>query len=133
MSASELSLLMQQLIPAIEQLGAKEIKLLLANKATLNLTVTPIDLTQKTPIQMLSIGSSEVDEVAAQLEVATSRSQGTEILKTLNKTHLQALAKKFSISADSGITKDRLVEKIVERRVGLRLRQDAFATAMHAH
>lgn len=134
MSAYELSILMQHLGQAIEKLNSQDFQLLLANKATVNIVVTPSTEKMCHAIPKSEvIGQSELTTLIQQLDDSSSRDQGALLLKSLTKAQLQSLAKYISVSVDSGASKDRIVEKIVERRVGLRLRQDAFAQVMNVN
>ena len=132
MKGCELSMLMQQLGAAIEKLNPRDVQLLLASKGAIDIVVTPLhDGQPNGSNKTIAIMESDLLALVDSLDTSVSRDQGATLLKELSKAQLQALAKHISVSVDSGANKDRLVEKIVERRVGLRLRQDAFAQAMH--
>lgn len=131
MSNFELANLMQHLSAAIQKLSANDVALLLANKASVDILVTP-----KSKVNQVSkLGATDaldISQITSQLDAASSREEGAIELKTLSKTELQSLAKHFSVSVDGSANKDKLIEKIVERKVGLRLRQDAFSQVMSA-
>lgn len=129
MSGFELAILMQHLGAAIEKLNPMDIQLLLANKATFDIVVTPASGGR--PAKPSAMGLHDVEMWIERLDASLSRELGVALLRDLNKAQLQAIAKHISVSVDGSASKDRIVEKIVERRVGLRLRQDAFAQAMH--
>lgn len=131
MKTLELALLMQRIGAAIEKLNPKDVQLLLANKASVNIVVTPIATSVESAAKKSVIDHVDIEAIASKLGRSVSREQGTEVLRSLNRAQLQALAKHISVSVDSGATKDKLIEKVVERCVGLRLRQDAFAQAMN--
>lgn len=131
MSNFELANLMQHLSAAIQKLSANDVALLLANKASVDILVTP-----KSKVNQVSkLGATDaldISQITSQLDAASSREEGAIELKTLSKTELQSLAKHFSVSVDGSANKDKLIEKIVERKVGLRLRQNAFSQVMSA-
>jgi hypothetical protein len=130
MSNSELSILMQRLSKAIEKLSSKDIQLILSDSAEVDISVKPVQVTAK-PEETISNGVSiDFSAISAQLDRMESRASGSQFLKNLTKLQLQELAKRFSVSVDSGASKERIVEKIVERKIGLRLRQNAFSQVM---
>ncbi len=129
MSNFELANLMQHLSSAIQKLSADDVALLLANKATVAIAVTPLTKAGH-DAKPATATSQNVSQIAADLDKASSREEGAALLKTLSKAELQSLAKHFSVSVDSSANKERFVEKIVERKVGLRLRQNAFSQVM---
>lgn len=132
MSRSELALLMQRLGAAVDELDPRDVKLVLNNKAFMSIVVTPVAKeSQGVSSRQDAVHQGEAEHIAARLEASLSREQGAALLKALNKPQLLGLAKYISVSIDTSATKERLIEKIVERKVGLRLRQDAFAQAMH--
>lgn len=129
MSNFELANLMQHLSAAIQKLSANDVALLLANKASVDILVTPTSKAH--PVSKLGTTDTlNIGQITQQLDAASSREAGATELKTLSKTELQLLAKHFSVSVDSSANKEKLIEKIVERKVGLRLRQNAFSQVM---
>lgn len=131
MKTSELAFLMQSLGEALKKLSPHDIQLVLSNKASVGIVVTPsADLVQRNSSKSVSQTPISIDFYMDKLDQSNSREDGMLILKDLNKSQLQILAKHISVSVDSGTSKERIIEKIVERRVGLRLRQNAFAQAM---
>lgn len=129
MSNFELATLMQHLSVAIQKLSDNDVALLLANKASVDILVTPTIKVN----HVSKLGDTDTLDFARitnLLDAALSREQGAFELKTLNKTELQMLAKHFSVAVDSSANKEKLIEKIVERKVGLRLRQNAFSQVM---
>jgi len=132
MSGFELAILMQHLGAAIEKVNPIDIQLLLANKATFDIVVTPASGGRSAGSHKpTAMDLHDVEMWIERLDASLSRELGVALLRDLSKAQLQAIAKHISVSIDSSASKDRIVEKIVERRVGLRLRQDAFAQAMH--
>ncbi|MGB4118492.1 MAG: hypothetical protein WBK51_18275 [Polaromonas sp.] len=131
MSNFELANLMQHLSAAMQKLSANEVALLLANKASVDILVTPTS--KGHPVSKSGTTDTlNISQITNQLDAALSREEGATELKTLSKTELQLLAKHFSVSVDSSANKEKLIEKIVERKVGLRLRQNAFSQVMSA-
>ena len=131
MSNFELANLMQHLGAAMQKLSANDVALLLANKASVDILVTPTSKVNQVS-KLGAIDTLDISQITSQLDAASSREEGAIKLKTLSKTELQSLAKHFSVSVDSSANKDKLIEKIVERKVGLRLRQNAFSQVMSA-
>lgn len=131
MSNLELANLMQHLSAAMQKLSANDVALLLANKASVDILVTPTSKTNHVT-KLGTVATLNVPQITTQLDAATSREEGAIELKTLSRTELQSLAKHFCVSVDSSANKDKLIEKIVERKVGLRLRQNAFSQVMSA-
>lgn len=131
MSNFELANLMQHLSAAIQKLSANDVALLLANKASVDILVTPTPKVNH--VSKLGVADTlNISQITSKLDAALSREDGANELKTLSKTELQLLAKHFSVSVDSSANKEKLIEKIVERKVGLRLRQNAFSQVMSA-
>lgn len=132
---TELAFLFQQFGLAIQKLRPDDLALLLDNKASFDILVIP------SPIEKInSYSKSKTDIVATSFDCAKiaqklndspTREMGILALKELNRIQLNILAKYFSISVDSSSNKDKLIEKIVERKIGLRLRQDAFSQVMN--
>ena len=60
-----------------------------------------------------------------QLDLCSTREEGHELLKKEKLKILNQIAGKIFID---GRNKQDLLNKIIERRIGLRLRQDAFAS-----
>ena len=121
MTATEIAILMRKFSAAIEVLPEEQIQKMLADDVFLGITCTQI----RSPI--ISNPPVDVSSYVALLDAANDRVSGINIVKDLNKTSLLTLAKTIHLSVDGSMTKDRLIEKIVERSVGLRLLQDAFA------
>ena len=133
MSASEIALLLQRFGVALEKLNPTEIKLLLTDMASMEIVVSPSPDNKQISTAKAAAVDIDVTAIANELESSVSREDGVMLLENLTKQQLLAVAKHISLAVDSSLSKARLIEKIVERRVGLRLRQDAFAQAMHAH
>lgn len=133
MTVSEIAFLVQRFGLALEKLHPTEVKLLLADRASMEIVVTPDQCKKQISTAKGTTVELDITAVAVELEKSASREDGVTLLENLTKQELLAVAKHISLSVDSGLNKARLIEKIVERRVGLRLRQDAFAQAMHAH
>lgn len=131
MSHFELANLMQHLSAAMQKLSANDVALLLANKASVDILVTPTPKVNQVS-KLVVADRLNISQITHKLDVALSREEGASELKTLSKTELQLLAKHFSVSVDSSANKEKLVEKIVERKIGLRLRQNAFSQVMSA-
>lgn len=131
MSNFELANLMQHLSAAMQKLSANDVALLLANKASVDILVTPTPKVNQVS-KLVVADRLNISQITHKLDVALSREEGASELKTLSKTELQLLAKHFSVSVDSSANKEKLVEKIVERKIGLRLRQNAFSQVMSA-
>ena len=122
MTTTEIAKLMQKLSMALEKLPPDQIERLLADEVQLSISL----VTVKAQREKVSC-SFEPSVYVALLADASDRVQGATVLRDLTKDSLQTLAKHINLSLDSSVTKDRLVDRIVERAVGLRLRQDAFA------
>lgn len=133
MNASEIALLLQRFGVALEKLNPTEIKLLLTDMASMEIVVSPSPDNKQISTAKAVTVDIDVTAIANELGSSVSREDGVMLLENLTKQQLLAVAKHISLAVDSSLTKARLIEKIVERRVGLRLRQDAFAQAMHAH
>ena len=73
------------------------------------------------------ISEVNVDSYIEELKKFPDRPSAEIFLSTLKKNELQSLAKKYDLSVDGSIAKDKLVLKLVERAVGLKLRQEAFS------
>ena len=114
--------LLQKIVVAIHDLSESQIEKILNDQACLRISV----VTNRTK-SVVGPAAEHVEECLQKLRQAGSREVGTEVLSGINKKLLEAVAKKLDLSIDSSITKDRLIDRIVERAVGLRLRQDAFA------
>lgn len=111
--------LMRKLSLAFEELSEKQIDAILSEKLNIKITLVKIHSTSRPEVP--------VDEYLEKLNAMSDRQSGEVFLSVLNKSELQALAKKLDLSVDSSIAKDKLVNKVVERAIGLRLRQEAFA------
>jgi hypothetical protein len=129
MSNFELANLMQHLSVAIQKLSVDDVALLLANKASVDILVIPSSRVNHASKLGMAV-TPNLSQITNQLDAASSREEGATVLKMLSKVELQSLAKHFSVSIDSSANKEKIIEKIVERKVGLRLRQNAFSQVM---
>ena len=66
------------------------------------------------------------DNLPEQLQAATSREQGREMLSSLGKDALVSLARHFTIRVSKGARQDEVIEKIVGSVVGARLKTEAI-------
>ena len=122
MTTREIAALMRKLSIALEKLPPDQIERLLADEVQLNISLTPIK-TQK----VKDGADFDPSLYLSRLSDVSDRPRGAEVLQGLTKSDLQLLAKRINLSVDTSLVKERLIDRIVERVVGLRLRQDAFA------
>lgn len=127
MNTSHLSVIMQRLGKAIERLPVDQIELLMQDKANIKILVTPRSIDSKNAEVFSEL---ELSDLNSNLADAVSREDGVRFLSGLTKVQLIVFAKHCSVSVDNSIGKEKVIEKIVERKVGLRLRQGAFTDAM---
>jgi hypothetical protein len=114
--------LVEKFAQALAGLSPEQLDSLLQDRARLKIALVANRATSSAPRAEV-----DLDGCAAKLRLLTDRAAGCELLASLNKPTLRALAKKFDLSVDSSATKDKLIDRIVERVIGLKLRQDAFA------
>ena len=122
MTTREIAALMRKLSIALEKLPSDQIERLLADEMQLNISLTPV----KT-LKVKDSAGFDPASYLGRLSAVSDRPEGALVLQGLTRSDLQLLAKRINLSVDSSMVKERLIDRIVERVVGLRLRQDAFA------
>jgi hypothetical protein len=123
---SRLQALAPQLSAGLLQLIDDEVDRLLSNRASLNIQVNRKQAVNGVPSKTTEW--LELDSYAQRFQSAQSREEGTALLKILTKPYLERLARHYSVPLDSSLTKARLIERMVEMTIGLKLRQAAFAS-----
>lgn len=122
MTVVDLPILMRKLSIALEELSPQQINGILSNDVRVKIELVP---TREKKIEEAE--PADLEKYLAELREMKDRMSGTEMLEGLKKSVLQSLAKKLQLSIDSSLSKEKLTARIVERAIGLRLRQDAFA------
>lgn len=122
MTVVDLPILMRKLSIALEELSPQQINGILSNDVRVKIKLVP---TREKKIEEAE--PADLEKYLAELREMKDRMSGTEMLEGLKKSVLQSLAKKLQLSIDSSLSKEKLTARIVERAIGLRLRQDAFA------
>lgn len=122
MNSLNFSMILNKLSLSLEGFSPAQFDDVLAGKLKFKVSLVPNRVNQ------LSI-NSEIDVVLyiEELKKFPDRSSAEIFLLKLKKNELHALAKKYDLSVDGSIAKDKLVGKLVERAVGLKLRQEAFS------
>jgi hypothetical protein len=122
MNAIALPLLMRKLSFALDELSSDQINRILKDELRFKIELVT-DITKKeTPHLEIN-----VDAYVDKLNEMNDRQSGIKFLGNSTKAVLQVLAKRYQLSVDSSISKEKMVDRIVERAIGLRLRQEAFA------
>ena len=133
MSLENGAALMQQLSMAAMQLSEKDVERVLANRASLSIVIKPkrVDSTIRNEFHA-SHAESDFLPVLQHLETLSARNDGYVLLKDFKRLELEKLARQVYIAVDSSMNKEKLIERIIEKKIGLRLRQNAFAEIMSA-
>ena len=124
MKSSDLSKLLNMLQKSVASLDDSQVRALLQGDADLHIEV--VLHPPKGKSQSALGESTSAEEIAAKLRDCDSREKGFALLEPLTKADLNALARHYDIHADRSVKKDNLVEKIVERIIGSRLRRGAI-------
>lgn len=110
----------------LEQLTDEQLKLLVSDKAKLQLEIAEKTLppTEPVPLQM----PVPLEEIRTKLENFSSREEATAYLEqlSLHKKELKAIAQNNNIPLSSKETKEQLIKTIVENTVGARLKFNAL-------
>ncbi len=122
MKDSMKSIVVSKLANLIEEFNEQQLEQFLKNDAEIKIVIKPFKV-QKEQVDY----SDTAEHYLEQLRTVNERSQGSEMLSPLTKPLLHCLAKQLNLSVDTSTPKNKLIERIVERSIGLRLRQEAFA------
>lgn len=110
----------------LEQLTDEQLKLLVSDKAKLQLEIAEKALppTEPVPLQM----PVPLEEIRTKLENFSSREEATAYLEqlSLHKKELKAIAENNNIPLSSKETNEQMVKTIVENTVGAKLKFDAL-------
>ncbi len=110
----------------LEQLTDEQLKLLVSDKAKLQLEIAEKALppTKPVPLQM----PVPLEEIRTKLENFSSREEATAYLEqlSLHKKELKAIAENNNIPLSSKETNEQMVKTIVENTVGAKLKFDAL-------
>lgn len=110
----------------LEQLTDEQLKLLVSDKAKLQLEITEkiLPIAEPVPLQM----PIHLEEIRTKLENFSSREEATAYLEqlSLHKRELKAIAQNNNIPLSSKETKEQLIKTIVENTVGARLKFNAL-------
>jgi hypothetical protein len=133
MSPEKVAALMQHLSATVAQLDETQADQVLSNEASLSIVIKPIRGESKAQIKRQQMNARlSLASIVDQLNILSTREDGCALLEGLTRFDLQELAKFVCIAVDGSMNKEKLVERIVERKIGLRLRQNAFAEVMSA-
>ena len=110
----------------LEQLTDEQLKLLVSDKAKLQLEIAEKTLspTELVPLQM----PVPLEEIRTKLENFSSREEATAYLEqlSLHKRELKAIAENNNIPLSSKETNEQMIKTIVENTVGAKLKFDAL-------
>jgi hypothetical protein len=122
MNSLNFSMLLNKLSLSLEEFSPEQFNDVMTGKLKLKVSLVPNRENHSSIISEVN-----VDSYIEELKKFPDRPSAEIFLSTLKKNELQALAKKYDLSVDGSIAKDKLVLKLVERAVGLKLRQEAFS------
>ena len=122
MNSLNFSMLLYKLSLSLEDFSPEQFNDVMTGKLKLKVSLVPNRENHSSIISEVN-----VDSYIEELKKFPDRPSAEIFLSTLKKNELQALAKKYDLSVDGSIAKDKLVLKLVERAVGLKLRQEAFS------
>jgi hypothetical protein len=123
MKSSELAELLSIFQRFVAGLQDAQIKQLLGGQGKLQLSLLRDDQLYK---KDAALGSSKSADIIQLLGNCKDRSSGIEFLQAYSKSDLLSVVKFLDIHVDRSANKAQVVEKIVERTVGARLRRSAI-------